>query len=290
MNPQQVPPGDDNKKDKQPTQGSHVCPELHDELNFPTLPPLPELLPPTNEKAVKHTARAFQEIRALSRWTTHLKTTKMLSVVHEWKLAIITSRGKTATKAAKKMRKELIKKTLLTVAHRTYKFLMARTLQIWRGLPRATTTAAVIDDSSTQLDSRVPSKKRSSNIRRQASKRTRVELRASDKQDRQTAREIKRRKWNARMETLLMIASRPGKKQTVTMAVILQRTPKPTTEVLQTYYPPGKLFAQASTPTQSPPRRGRYKTIQRGSWKQPRKIFQRRIRNGETVPRKNQHE
>ena len=117
-----------------------------------------------------------------------------------------------------------------------------------------------------------------------------MELRASDKQDRQTAREIKRRKWNARTETLLMIVSRPGKKQTVTMAVILQRTPKPTTEVLQTYYPPGKLFAQASTPTQSPPRRGRYKTIQRGSWKQPRKIFQRRIRNGETAPSKNQHE
>jgi hypothetical protein len=92
------------------------------------------------------------------------------------------------------------------------------------------------------------------------------------------------------METLLAIASSPEKKQTVTMTVILQRTPKPTTEVLQTYYPPGKLFAQASTPTQSPPRRGRYKTIQRGSWKQPRKNFQRKIRNGETTTSKNQHE
>jgi hypothetical protein len=49
----------------------------------------------------------------------------MLSVFHEWKLVIITSRGyadnKTAKKAAKKMQKELIKKTLLTVVHHTYK-------------------------------------------------------------------------------------------------------------------------------------------------------------------------
>jgi hypothetical protein len=139
--------------------------------------------------------------------------------------------------------------------------------------------------SPTQLDPKDPEQRTSSNIRRKAHKKARIDIRASETPDRQSTWEHKRKRWETRQQAAIANESKPHKGYTATMAVTQDLTPWVIIELRQTYYSTGIIFAQAPTPTQSPPRKGRYKIIQRGLWKQPRKIFQRKAQKEETRSR-----
>jgi hypothetical protein len=194
--------------------------------------------------------------------------------------------------AGKKKSNEFFKNAINNGITRINKILITRTMVGWRGeasrarsarrdTSQKTTTA---DDTSspTQLDPKDTKQRTSSKSRRKANKLTRKHIRAAETPDRQSTWEHKRKRWEARQQEAILDESKPRKKYAATMPVIQDQTPKASFEQLQTHYYAGIIFAQTTTPLQSPPRKGRYKIIQRGLWKQPRKIFQRKAQKGET--------
>jgi hypothetical protein len=190
-----------------------------------------------------------------------------------------------AHRTAKKKAKESTKNVIITYVDRTHKNNMVKTLEIWRSVIRTnkknfnTMKATEAYDPTIQQDPQDPNKKRSSNTRWKESRHAHVMHRSNQEQDHQTAQKHKQMESRKLKKANKQASERRGqpteqdrlrlaRARTTTTgqqpSTSIQASPSSNNPVTQTYYSPAILFAPETIPAQSPPRRGRYKTIQRG--------------------------